>query len=45
MVPGDEGEIVVPGGRPTEYIGPFATGLNVARQRAVGAEEVVSNGR
>jgi hypothetical protein len=38
MVPGDEDEMVVPGGRPTEYVGPLETGLNDARARAVGAE-------
>jgi hypothetical protein len=38
MVPGDEDEMVVPGGRPTEYVGPLETGLNDARARPVGAE-------
>jgi hypothetical protein len=39
MVPGDEDEMVVPGGRPTEYVGPpLEIGVNVARARAVGTE-------
>ena len=38
MVPGDEDEMVVPGGRPTEYVGPLETGVYDARATAVGAE-------
>jgi hypothetical protein len=37
MVPAAEDEMVVPGGRPTEYVGPLETGVYDARATAVGA--------
>lgn len=37
MAPGDEDEILEPGGTPTEYEGPFEAGLKDANARAVRA--------